>query len=669
MASFHLSHVISSHLIPSQCLRSFHPSTSHVTSTIPAPPTRTRRSKDSFDPTALNPSSGVSFTSITDAPFDYRPLPNDPNPQDIEQLRRQYGFIDPTSPEFRFHKSNSGASKILTFTFIVFGSLGLYHFSTTVRDLVNSAIEALQAASDNNDAKKDNEKSKNNNSKSGKNRSILEEVKAEGKPNDVKPPAAAAAASPAISPQAQKLLAARKLAQSTELLALIELNEQCKALLEIERLEQSKSKFNKQVDALANVAGVIVSGELPASATIRAVKEFVTRLELPPLPTPPKWSNPPTSIEEAKTRLEAIANFRAEYETAITKAACQLRNKMGDELQPALQQLFDDAQKQFELELPERLRRAKVATSNALEASALIEVAEVSRAVASEKAKEWSYILAAELSKQKKQLESAMRDVLSKQERALDDEYTPDVEKQLQSLAAQRADIARIEKELGRKKQIEKTGERVHALTSLLIKMEENLQRDTKAKLFDENGAVQQPTPPAWASELQQNWSHMLALSKDDPRLNRLLSSIPTSQISASSLASPSLLRHTFVDVEKAIREATFLPPGEEIQTETSIAAVAYAKAFSALTLREGQELRPAITDADRLNNATFYLYKDRNLAAAVRELDSLQSPKARAEAQEWLDRAKQRVHVEATVWKIRQNIQQTAKNYAKNTQ
>lgn len=632
----------------------------------PIPPVNSRSGRVGVAPPELQTQPG--FVTNTEGAAELAaPMPNDPSVLDIEDLRAQSGLIDPASPDFNWD-GPSRANRWLQFSLLIGIPLGLYHFSLTVRQFVDAQIEYLsgvykerfpptppnapQTRKSAFDTAKAEEKKETKNT-------TATITKTDAKPSATATAVASTPAAPAAA--ASKLTPEQKVANAMELLTILNMREQIAALMEIERLDRSAELNRRDKSAPRPPA------DLPAKVAQLAVKDIIVQLELPPLPQPPKWTTAPATVAEAKSRLDALANFRSEYELAVAQAMVQLKDALKRDLTPALEAAFNQARTQFDTELPERMRLAKVATSNALEVNSLIEFADISRSIALEKAHEWNRILYDELARQKRHLDASMRDVLSKQDRALDREFEPDVTAQLQKLEDQRAEIARLEKELGRKKQIEKTGERVHALTSLLIRMEENLQRDTKVQLFDASGAVQPAAAPAWAHELEADWARMVALSKEDPALYKLVTSIPASHVSASTLASPSTLRHAFVPVQRNITEATFLPPGEELEVETNPAAALYAKVFTSLSLAEGQALRPAPTsDVDRLNNAAFYLQKSRDLASAIRELDALESPKARAEAAEWLQVAKQRIEVEATVWKIRQNIQQTAKTYAK---
>lgn len=586
---------------------------------------------------------------------------------DIEDLRRQYGLIDPASPDFKYESSQPLI--FLRIGFLVMLPIGLYHFNKTVREWMDEQIATLRRIYEEKYPPKLKPHQKPRGGDNGASASATTSATAAAsaaapaKQSVLGLETAHAEAAPVAS--ASKDTEADRLADALELSLLLQLSEQVAELIAVERSGERPAGLDQRIEAIG--ASIPANAELPATAAIRAVAALALNLQLPTLPSAPKWSTPAKTVEEARARLDAIAQFKNDYEIAAQRALVQLRRQLANELTPALRDVFERARAEFDRQLPERLARAKTATRNALESSSLVELAEVSRDITARKAAAWRDVLVSEVAKYRAHLEAETKKVLAAQEQRIAGEFEPSAAAQLKLLQRQQGEIAALEKELGRKKQIEKTGERVHALTSLLVKMEENLQRDTKAQLFDAAGrAVPQPTAPQWASDLQSDWSRMLALSTSDRSLNALVSRVPADVVSTT--LSPSTLRHQFVGVEKAVRIATFLPPGEDLPNqETNLVADLYASAFAALSLKEGQALRVAQDDADRINNASFYVQKERNLAAAVRELEQLTSPKAQLEASEWIAQAKQRVQVEATVADIRRNIEATARTYAKN--
>ena len=488
---------------------------------------------------------------------------------------------------------------------------------------------------------------------------------------------AAAAALPAASKPTPitSLPAVPKVPDAVELLALEQLRSQLDALVALERLAATLAPaVDAEIKTIADAIN-IGSEALPASRALKNLQNvFVSAgLTLPSLPAPPRWAGPPLNPSEARDRLQQIENFKQDYEVAVAAQTSALRHQLASELQTRLEDSFKAASSEFDAQLPLRLKHAELATKATLERSEMVELASLSGEIIAKKSMEWTLILGKEMEQQRKELERATEDVLARQKLALTNELEPLAVKELARIEAHKKEIARLQGELAKSAQIESTGARVHALTNLLISLEEALRLDEhRQPLFvspPSSLPTQQVPAPKTGADLQTEWAKLLEVSKPDAALHKLAASIPLSSLSRSSpvaVASVATLRKAFNnEVERAVRQATFLPE-HVADAEHSLPASLYARAVAAFSLREGQALRAPTgptDDAARLNNASYHLNRCHDLASAVKELEQL-SPRPLAQAAPWIAQAKQRVDVENVFVQVRTNVENTAKTY-----
>ena len=509
--------------------------------------------------------------------------------------------------------------------------------------------------------------------------SILSPTKAQAEAAEkTSAPAVAPAAAPAAATASSESSWAREERELRKLLDALRLVQTQAALDHLVPIERLAAATPSAVDpeVLAAASRRSVGGQpLPATTAIQALRAmFVNEgLQLPDLPQAPKWASPPASIAEAKERLQIIAEFKRDYELAVIRQTADVQRQLAAHLAPRIDAVFHAAESEFNRQLPMRLEAQEHETRKTIESTEMVELATLSTDVIVSKEKEWSRILAEEMEIQRRDLEKATDAVLAKQAASINKELDPEVQSHLSRLDVQRKEIARLQRELHKSTAIEKTAERMHLLTNLLISLEESLRIDEhKQPLFvspPSTLASQQLPPPKTGADLQSEWSKLVSASKDDKKLHALATSIPLDTLSQSSqiaIASLSTLKRNFnTEVETAVRQATFLP--EHVpHAEHDLAASIYARCVAAFSLREGMALRAPsspVDDAARLNNATFYLNRRNDLASAVAELEHL-SPRALVQAQPWIMQAKQRVEVESVFGEVRGHIEHTAKTY-----
>jgi len=463
-----------------------------------------------------------------------------------------------------------------------------------------------------------------------------------------------------------------KLRDTMEMLELLQLQQQLKQLLDLERRGyEVPSAVADDVSAIADNVYVPMH-PLPATEALSEIEKVSTLQKLPAveLPRPPRWLSPPTTAEEARERVQALKEFKAAYERAISNYVSSVSWDVETMMRQALTDKFHEAEQRFDEQLPARLTITQRSTMNTLESSEMVERAEIMNRILSNKSLEWSKLFGEELEKHRAMLEQQTERVLAQQQKHLHAKFEPQVLRQLDRLAAQRRDVQRLEKELNRAAQVEKEGQIVHQLTNILISMEELLQNDDNKPLFQAVGQDRPAPSPSHLLHLTQEWSQLrqVASSSGDKELNAIVSSVAEDwlgeDVSQPLLSRVILTREFQGYVEPQVRQATFLP---EHADQHSWTARLYAKLFSTLALKEGHALRPVSrTDADRLNNATYFINHS-NLDAAVKELESM-SPPARHEARQWINQAKQRIQVEQAVQNVRKQAERLAADYRRKT-